>query len=75
MESTLDDIIELRASDGHAHVQARIGEQIRRVSQKLEQRVDEAETNYLRGQIAGLRTALVIPEIIETEARQQPKAA
>jgi hypothetical protein len=74
MDSILDELLELRASAGHAIVEARINAEIHRCRMLLELPADEARTNFHRGQIAGLRTALNIPQILEDEAKQQLKA-
>jgi len=69
----LDNIRETRATLGHALIFLRISDEIRRCQEKLEQPLTEQQTNSLRGQIAGLRTARELPQIIETEAENNTK--
>ncbi len=71
----LDAIRELRSSPGQVLVYMRITDQIQLRQAKLEQPLDHDRTNVLRGEIAGLRTALELPEILEGEARVNVESA
>jgi hypothetical protein len=71
-QETLDHMAELQAhSNGYALVVMRITDEIRRYLTELELPNEQAHTNFIRGKIAGLRIALKIPEILQTEAQNQ----
>lgn len=65
----LDDVQELQNHPGWVLVRRRVLDAIGELQELLENVSDEAATNLRRGQIAGLRTALAIPGILENEAK------
>lgn len=67
-ESDLDAIREVRAQRGYTLIFKRTTEVSKLDIEKLVR--GDGEADYLRGRIAGLRLSLEIPEILETEARQ-----
>jgi hypothetical protein len=71
----LDAIRELRGLRGYTLLFIRISDQIKLRVAKLEQLLPLDETNVLRGEIAGLKLALEIPQILEDEARVNVESA
>ncbi len=67
----VDAIAELKVSLGWTHVEERIRQELVRRQEELEQLCDPPLTNYIRGQIASLRTVLDIPAILEDEFKGQ----
>jgi len=69
LDSTdLDNIRELRALPGYSLVFIRTTDEIKRLQIKLEHPQTEQDSNILRGELAGLRLSLEIPQILEDEA-------
>lgn len=65
-----DDIAETLDSRGYRQIALRLHQTIEDHRIQLEAKMEERETNFQRGVIAGLRTALQIPEILQSEARR-----
>lgn len=72
----LDAVRELRGKRGYTLVFIRQSDEIKRLVEELIKpagQIDRSE--FIRGQIAGLRTALEIPQILEDEARVNAEIA
>jgi len=68
-----DSIEELLISPGYALVRKRIQDEIARLQATLEGDLEMPATYKVRGQIAGFRTALSIPEILISEVPVKEK--
>lgn len=66
----LDSIREVRQMQGHKLILLRTSDTISREIEGLVQFGSVDKTDFIRGKIAGLRTALEIPQILEDEAKQ-----